>query len=277
MKSFYSILYCTVRPNVDERVSIGLFLGNNNGCLFQYSAEKLAVIKDLYSDEAFQNVKITLKSLSKISAENVNAQLSTYPGGSTLKENYFSYLSRYSNNLITYSAPTTLDAEPSQEVFNKLFEKFIFELSASRNQALKPVEWIKKRLVKSIAGHVNFDAEINSQLVPGLVVPAKVLFIGKNEVQVTGESKDFSGQRPHIIQQQINAHLFLVEKIREMNDGNKGHFFFIGDEPSKQLTENHRLWKAVKESKTLDLVPTSEIEKVEEYLMTHGVQPLFPK
>jgi len=30
MKTFYSILYCTIRPNLDEKVSIGLFMGNSD-------------------------------------------------------------------------------------------------------------------------------------------------------------------------------------------------------------------------------------------------------
>jgi restriction endonuclease S subunit len=69
--------------------------------------------------------------------------------------------------------------------------------------------------------------------------------------------------------------MFLIEKIRETKECRNGHFFFIGDEPSKDQKENHKLWKAVKESKILDLVPTGEIEKIENYMVVHGVQPLF--
>ena len=82
----------------------------------------------------------------------------------------------------------------------------------------------------------------------------------------------------HFIQQQINAYmLFLVEKIRETKDGKNGHFFLLGDETSKGLKENHKLWKAAKESKVLDLVPSDEINKVETYMQEHGVEPVFKK
>lgn len=275
MKTFYSILYCTIRPNLDERVSIGLFIGNEVTCKFSYSQEKLAVVKGLFSESAFAMVKMTLKSLQKISFECDNDPLSTYKGRSVLKEQYFSYLSRYANNLITYSQPTAIDIDLNQGVFDKLFEKFIYQLPSSIETPSKPIVQVRKRLTKSLAGRVNFDAEIDSNTIPGLLVPAKVWFIGKNEVQVTGEAKDFRSLRPQIIQQQINAHLHLVDKIKETDTGKYGKFFLIGDEPPKGYTENHKLWEAVRASSTLDLVPTDEIEKVENYMQEHGVEPLF--
>ncbi len=275
MKTFYSILYCTIRPNVDERVSIGLFIGNEVSCKFQFSAEKLSVIRGLFTDSAFSMLKISLKSLQKLSAECENDFQDTYRGTSALKEQYFSYLSKYANNLISYSPPEAIDIDLNQQVFEKLFEKFIYHLPASDESISKPIERAKKRLTKSLEGRVNFDADIDHTKIPGLIIPAKVWFIGKNEVQVTGEAKDFSGQRPHIIQQQINAHLFLIDKIKDTPTGKNGHFFLIGDEPRKDSIENHKLWQAVKESSPLDLVPTNEIEKVETYMQEHGVEPLF--
>ena len=127
----------------------------------------------------------------------------------------------------------------------------------------------------SLAGRVNFDADIDNTKIPGLVIPAKVWFIGKNEVQVTGEASDFYGLRPHMIQQQINAHLLLIERIKDTESGKHGKFFLIGDEPTKDYYENHKLWQAVKESSALDLVPTDEIERIENYMQEHEVEPLF--
>jgi hypothetical protein len=260
---------------VDERVSIGLFIGNETTCKFHYSAEKLTAIKGLFSDSAFGMLKTGLKSLQKLSLECETDLLGTYRGASALKEQYFNYLSRYSNNLITYSAPKGIDIEINQETFNKLFEKFVYHLPTPVEPKLKPVEKAKERLTNSLAGKVNFNADLNNTMVPGLIVPAKVWFIGKNEVQVTGEAKDFTSLKPHIIQQQINAHLFLVDKIKDTPIGKHGKFFLVGDEPGKGYAENHKLWEAVKNSATLDLVPSSEIERIEIYMMEHGVAPLF--
>ncbi|SEB20664.1 hypothetical protein [Pedobacter hartonius] len=275
MKTFYSILYCTIRPNVGERVSIGLFVGNESTCKFEFSAHKLSVIKGLFSESAFSMIKISLKALQKLSQESKGDILETYKGTSTLKEHYFNYLATYANNLITYSTPKRIDLDLNQNIFDKLFEKFIYQLPSLDEPQLKPIDRVKKQLTSSLAGRVNFDAEIDNSKIPGLVVPAKVWFIGKNEVQVTGEVKDFNGQRPHIIQQQISAHLYLIDRIKETPTGKNGHFFLIGDEPHKDFIENHKLWRAVKESSILDLVPTSEVDKIELYMEEHGVEPLI--
>ena len=275
MKTFYSILYCTIRPNVDEKISIGLFIGNERTCKFHFSADKLSVIKGLFTESAFSMLKISLKSLQKLSEECEIAFPDIYKGASALQEQYFTYLSKYANNLITYSSPKNIDIELNQNVFDKLFEKFVYQLPVLHELPSKPIQQARKRLTKSLAGHVNFDADIDHTKIPGLIVPAKVWFIGKNEAQVTGEAKDFNGLKPHIIQQQINAHLFLIDKIKETPGGKHGHFFLIGDEPTKDYAENHKLWLAVKESSTLDLVPTDEIARVETYMQKHGVEPLF--
>ena len=274
MKTFYSILYCAIRPNLDEKISIGIFMANDQHCKFLYSAEKLQVIKDLFTEEAYTTIKLHLKSLSKLSTECVNDVMHSHKGQKFFREEYFNYLSRYAQNLITYSAPNQIDLEITDSIFNKLFEKFIFHLPDIQETKNRPIEVVRKRLIKTIAGRVNFDFEFKKNEIPGLVVPARVWFIGKNEVQVTGETKDFNGV-PHFIQQQINAHLFLIEKIKETKEGKNGHFFFIADEPEKSLIENHKLWKAVKDSKMLDMVPTSEIGRIEEYMEKHGVEPLF--
>lgn len=276
MKTFYSILYCAIRPNLDEKVSIGFFMGNEERCKFHYSLEKLAVIKDLFSDGAYNSIKLHLKSLTKLSNDCLADTLHAHKGHKIFREEYFSYLSRYAQNLITYSEPCRIDIPFDDSTFEKLFEKFVFNYTEITEHKIRPIEKIRRRLSKSIADFVNFDVEFKKDEIPGLIVPAKVWFIGKNEVQVTGETKDFNGL-PHIVQQQINAHLFLIDKIRQTKDGKNGHFFFIADEPSKSLTENHKLWKAVKETDMLDLVPTGEIEKVEDYMRTHGVEPLFKR
>lgn len=274
MKTFYSIVYCAIRPNVDEKVSIGLLMVDGSKSYFQYSTEKLAILKQMISSDAYNLIKTALKSISKVSSECGTDVFpnSAYKGKSAITESYIAYLSNYSNNLISYSVPIEVNVELNDTVYRKLFQKFIFYFPVAEPERVKPMEVAKKRLSKSISKHVAFDVELDKSKVPGLIVPAKVWFIGKNEVQVTGEAKDFSGA-VHTLQQQLNAHLFLIEKIKDTPDGKHGKFFMIGDEPDRRLSENHSLWNSIKDANIVDLVPTGEIERVEEYMEVHGVEP----
>ena len=91
MKTFYSILYCTIRPNLDEQVSNGLFVGNESTCKFQFSSEKLNIIKGLFSEGAFELVKVSLKSIQNLALECERDYLNAHKGTSTLRIDYFSY------------------------------------------------------------------------------------------------------------------------------------------------------------------------------------------
>jgi hypothetical protein len=119
MNTFYSVLYCAIRPNQDEKVSIGFIMGNELGCRFEYSPEKLAVIKDLFSESAYNSIKLHLRSLTKLSQECKYDAMNAYKGRKILTEEYFGYLSRYAQNLLIYSEPSKIDLEITESIFTK--------------------------------------------------------------------------------------------------------------------------------------------------------------
>lgn len=55
----------------------------------------------------------------------------------------------------------------------------------------------------------------------------------------------------------------------------KGNYFIIGDEPIKQNSKQHNTWVQVKASKFLEFVPSSETNRISEYMEEHSVQPYF--
>lgn len=272
MKSFYSILYCTIRPNQDERISIGLFLGNDKECFFDFSSEKLSIIRELLTPDAYLLLKSNLRSIKQLSSQCSNDILNAHMGRSSLSETYFSYLSQYANNLLTYSKPTTLSLESNSSIFNKLFEKLVFRISNELEVKQPKIEIARRRLHTSIKSFVNFDIEITHETIPGLAIPSKVAFIGKNKVEVAGELNDFN-KASHFLKQQISSHLYFVEHLKSANKNAK--FFYVGDEPKKSLKENHNLWSTLKDLNTVELVPSKEIEKIEQYMVDHGVTPLI--
>ena len=65
-------------------------------------------------------------------------------------------------------------------------------------------------------------------------------------------------------------------KSFEANDQPGGKYFLIGNEPPKSEIKQHEMWSTMHRSKWVDLVSTSETEKIESYLADHDVQPLDP-
>ncbi len=272
MKTFYSILYCSIRPNQDERITIGLFMADGVQCYFAYAADKLSVIKDLLPDGGYQLIKSNLRAIEQLAASCQSDLLKGHKGQRFLSESYLEYLSVYANNLLTFSKPVPLNVTLDENTFNKLFEKFVFTLPKQQQKEHDSVAYAKRRLVKSIGGRVNFDVELTENDVIGLIIPSKVAFIGRNDVKVVGEISDF-GKALHVLKPQIGAHLFLVDTIRHHEKDAK--FFFVGDEPSKKLKDHHDIWKSLKTYKPIQLVPTDEVQQIEEYVAEHEVSPYF--
>src|SRR5260221_5995308 len=129
MSTHYSILSVQIRPEIQEKISIGFLLIEGNTVFFDFSKNKLAAAKGLLPDSSFSLLKDSLKNIETTALKE--SSYSSQPAiHDSLKKNTFSmdyltYLSKYNNNVLSFSAPKKIDIPASNEVFNKLFNKFI--------------------------------------------------------------------------------------------------------------------------------------------------------
>ncbi|WP_194973680.1 DUF3037 domain-containing protein [Aquiflexum lacus] len=131
MKSTYSIVYTPVSAVSQERINLGLLMiGDQGEGMFRYSHKKLNSVKALFSPDGFKLLKTTLSALenqffkesgSLIPQTEINSEL-------------IHYLSYYSNNLISFTTPKTIEIELNEATFSKLFEKWIFKTLVSQRQ-----------------------------------------------------------------------------------------------------------------------------------------------
>ena len=49
MKTFFSIIYLPLNPNLQEKISVGLVMSNGNQSIFKVSNPKMQIIKGLIS------------------------------------------------------------------------------------------------------------------------------------------------------------------------------------------------------------------------------------
>ncbi len=274
MNTFYSILRCATRPTVDEQLSIALFLKSNNKVFFRYSPSKLDVIKNLISKEAFGLIKANIKNIDTYISEKSTNEILTSTNDRLLNESYFKYLSVYANNLITFSKPIKIDVTANDEVFNKLYNKFIFESEGQKIEHVDSVIKVKKKLNPKIEQYVNIDIQLREEHIPELAIPTKVWFVGENQVKVTGEAVDFNRKHSGYLENHLRNYLYLIDRIRAANN-NIGKFYLVGNEPFKANIENHNLWTSIrKDVKYLEYLSTSEIDSISEYMVKHGVNPL---
>jgi len=281
MKTIYSLLYVNLNAALEERVCIGLVMTNGEEYFYEYSAKKLKYVSQLLSEEKKSFIKRYLKSLEQdlTQYKGLNPQLfekKTY-AENWVREEYLTYLSTYANNIVSFSAPKTIDLPCTSENFKRLFEKYVFEyeaeLMATSPLAIKIQEEVKHKLYTQIEDRVNLDitldqSDFNTLLVPSITVD----FIGKNELAVLGQTIDFNKSINHI-QHDLTSYLSLTMSVEEQ-EKKKGVYFVVGKEPDKQ-NKTHEFWSNIRTSPFVEYVELDELERISQYMEDHNVQPYF--
>lgn len=278
MKTIYSILYVTLNTALNEKVSIGLLMSDGKYDRFRFSADKLLALKGIIEPERYNLVKGYLKSLE--SDINVAGDEKVVFENKALKNNwvnegYISYLSRYSNNLIQFSEPKTIDILFSPENYKRIYEKYIYAFDQKIEEVFVESIFtkVKQELYPKITNRVNLDFALDSSHFENLFAPIEVNFIGINGMPVAGQTIDFD-KKHHFLENDIARFVSLTKAI-ELEGKEKGKYFVLGHEPDKKDDKNHLLWEQIKDSKFLEFVDVNDVDRVEEYIEKHEVKPYF--
>jgi hypothetical protein len=247
---------------------------DDRNLLFKFSVKKLEFIKKLIPETSFNLLKSYVFGLAeKLNGEDEIMRLKFS------KTEFVSYLSNYNSNLLTFSKPTPIELNVTDQNFRTLFEKFIFlyEMDAIQETLKESItlkEQLKISLYPRIRERVNLNQTITTKEVPTLLVPSvKVNFIGHNDLPVAGQGVDFENTTTSI-SSNISKLISLI-KAFEMED-KKGQYYIVGKEPDKNLfVEQHRNWQHIRESGLIEFVDVNEMDKIATYVETHNVKPFI--
>ncbi len=277
MKTYYTILSFNIKPEINERLSIGLIMIFGEKVFFRYSPYKLSIIQKLTNRETLKATHTYLKLIE----EAVASKRAFYSKDDLLEikaeskydrlfsEQYIEYLSRYNNNLVSFTSPNFVELEGTDHLFDFLYIKFIGDFDNEKEQEqVKHIELLKKEFYPKVRTYFNIEQEINSTQFPSLITPVKVDLMGKNEIEVFGQSIDFE-KKNYWIEYTIGN---LLQIKRAFPDAKQ---FVIGFEPNKNLEVNHRIWENIRQISDFEYVDISEVERITEYAIEHGVTPLI--
>ena len=111
----YSIIYADIRPEINERLSLGVLIIENNTVKVYYSQKKLEIVKLLYTPKEY-------KAISSI----VRKELRELASVETLK-----YLTRYSNNLISFSPIQSIDKSQANISGEWLYRNYVYNAATA--------------------------------------------------------------------------------------------------------------------------------------------------
>ena len=109
----YSIIYAVIRPEISERVSVGLIIVDGDNIDIRYSKQKLNALQALFSEKEYKFVSSVVTSMKKDHTINSIEAIN--------------YLTRYSNNLIAVSPLQTIDIAPTKQSKEKLYRNYVYE------------------------------------------------------------------------------------------------------------------------------------------------------
>lgn len=108
----YSIIYAVIRPEISERISVGLIIVDGDKVDVRYSRQKLNALQALFTDKEYRFVTRVVSSMKR---------------NQTIKStDAINYLVRYSNNLIAVSPLQTIDIEPTETSKERLYKNYVY-------------------------------------------------------------------------------------------------------------------------------------------------------
>jgi hypothetical protein len=277
MATYYSILSALIRPEIQEKITVGLLLIGDNDIFFEYSKDKLNSAKSLLSESAYLSFKDALKNLeATVTAQqntNKKHQISLEKKG-PLSDSYIEYLSRYNNNILGFTSPKEIELEANASIFSNLYKKFIDDATKKDEESLIPEA--KSFIVNNrdiLAKHFNIDEEITFREVPNLIVPVTVSLIGQNEVATFVQSLNLE-KRTDKLSNDISEILFLQKAFSTSQKESVA--IAITQEPDKKLLpKQHEIWQQLRNTKDIINYDISEAQRVIEYAQKHDVRPFL--
>ena len=108
----YSIIYAVLRPEISEKISVGLIIVEGDKVDIKYSRSKLSGLKGYLSANQQKFVSRVVSSLKKKKAVNNVRDIK--------------YLERYANNLISVSPLQKVDIAATEKNKQMLFKNYVY-------------------------------------------------------------------------------------------------------------------------------------------------------
>lgn len=273
MNTFYSIISVMIRPEIEEKISLGMLMISENGIYLNISKTKLSVCKDLLPELHYLGVKNEITSIrnyyTHIRKEAETNDLFSTDLYEVTKESYLRYLSNYKTNLVVFSKPIKLSLQVTKEIFDTLYEKYVDEelYAVEVDENEKSIEKFRREFIPKLQPYYNTNLAVGSDMIPGVLAPIKFDLVGRNEIPVFAKSIDLE-RRTYNVEHDVNA----LYPIKDLSTNAKT--FIISKEPDKKLQFQHSVWNNLRTSPWFEYIDISEADRLEVYAKEHNVEPI---
>jgi hypothetical protein len=276
MASYLSVISAVIRPEIKEKVSIGLLLIGDGKLFLGFSKRKLDVVGQLLPEEAFRAIKFGVRNFQQMAIDNEDSHTLLSSHFSVIEnlvepvftQSYLGYLSNYKNNLLTVSEPNTIAIVPTQAVFEQLFKKLVDEQGVYLPKKTMELSFSRVRESTILRERFNYDFEVNQNLFPDLIVPVKIDLVGENGTPTFIKLIDLERRKDYIAND-VSRFNFVRDAVPQSQR------FIVSKEPLKAtFPVQHQIWENLRSTTLFDYVDISEVERLEEYAEVHNVNKI---
>lgn len=238
----------------DETITVALLAFNEEVRFFDFSEEKLKIIKSILDNNSIGYLEGALKSLkSSFVEKEEKKELTLSENDNLLSGRYIDYLSNYSKGLIKIGEPKGFAVELNENSYQKAFKSFV---GADLKKTLPKVNTtsFRKRMREILKNEafkkVDVLYSVKPSLISGIYAAHKVDFIGVNGSPYAGLAVDFTKDEAEV-DKIILTFRSIANGIKEkakaigMNEG-KYEVYFNDPESS----ENKKLLDIIRRDKS---------------------------
>jgi hypothetical protein len=109
----FSIIFAVIRPEISEKVSVGLIIADGEQLDVRYSRRKLNALQWLFSEKEYRFISKVVSQMRR------NKRVKTVVD--------VDYLARYSNNLIAFSPLQSIELTPTEQNKDRLFKNYVYD------------------------------------------------------------------------------------------------------------------------------------------------------
>jgi hypothetical protein len=242
MKAFISPVYIQTNSVSSEKIVLGLIAVADEKIFFNTSKHKLEVAAKLLGNP--------VKSVLETSVQMIQNKIKEITVSKNFSEEYFNYLSKYSNGLIQFGTPKPVATEINKTTFEELFKIFVGETIDKEKATEKTFQSkVKDKLsVPGVIEKADVNYTIKPIILPGLLKPTVVSLLTTNGSIQALQAIDFEATETSITNNLYEFEILtkLLDKISNKYLNSPGVYKVVAKEPALNTPQHDLFEKTIK-------------------------------
>ncbi len=268
-----------------DTLGIGLILYQNGNFMVKFSKKKIHLVNRFLGGETRKvishiesQIQLKIEAINKMNSSDLG-ELFSLP--QLIDENYFHYLSSYSNNILQFSEPKIVKDQVDSFKFNKLFSLLIsdeYEEVAALDIKIKEghaklIHNVEEKLISKVKDKVHTNIHLTSKHIPNLYFKYDLDCIGLNG-SFTGAKVLAMDQTIPTLHHKTSDYLALTSLLEQSfnRETPENKFYLIADEPDQSDSPEHDFWKNLSTLPKLKLISSEESGQVTERILDTGAK-----